>query len=100
MPEIVDWLLDRPERWVPFAFVLASVLFGVPALVREWRRRDVEDRERRRQVLSPWLGLSTAEQAEQDRKALDAYTEASKHAAEAAERIVRDAAERMAHLYD
>ena len=91
MPEIVHWLLVNPVRWLVPATAIACA-FGVPLMLLQEKRE--------RQPQSSWLGLSTAEQAEQDRKALDAYTEASEHAAEAAERIVREAAERMAHLYD
>jgi hypothetical protein len=91
MPEIVHWLLANPIRWLLPATAIACA-FGIPLmLMRE--KRD-------RQPQSPWLGLSTAEQAAHDRNVLDAYDRAAEHAAEAAERIVREAAERMAHLYD
>lgn len=91
MPEIVSWLLANPVRWLLPATSLACVV-GIPLMLR------AEKRDRRRQ--SEWLGLSTQEQAAQDREALDAYDEAKRHAAEAAERIVREAASRLSHLYD
>lgn len=100
MPEIVDWLLANPARWVPFGFLLVSVLCGVPALWRGWRRGCAVDRERQREVLRPWLETPASVQAAYDGAVLAASDAASQRAAIlAAEQAVRAEAARVGHLY-
>lgn len=104
MPNFVHWLAAEPVRWlVPLTSL--SCVVGIPLML--WREKRKARRRRKdvlsarqRQVLSPRLGLSADEQAAHDREALDAYNQATEHAAEAAERIVREMAAHLAHLYD
>ena len=83
--------IAHPERWTVFAFLLISVIYGLSTLVREWRRKNAEDRRRQRQVLAPWLEMSTEAQRAHDNAVLAA--------SDAALQIVLDEAERVDRLY-
>lgn len=91
MPEIVSWLLAEPVRWlIPATFL--SCVVGIP-LMLWWERRKPSSytRRRQREVLAPWLEMSTEAQRAHDNAVLAA--------SDAALQIVLDDAERVGHLY-
>jgi hypothetical protein len=93
MPEIVHWLAAEPHRWlVPLTGL--SCVVGIPLML--WReKRTAYHRRRQMEILGPWLGAPTEDQAVKDRAALGASESAARLVEAEAERILRNEAYRL-----
>ena len=88
MSELVRWLFDNPVRWLIPATLL-SCLVGIPLMF--WWERHHPASARRPEAVASWRAMSVRAQAAHDNAALAA--------SEAADRIVREEAARVGHLY-